>query len=309
MAKPYFDLGDYVKQHLHAIRLRKRRMRVAKPVKPSKANELWYKGELLKIVAVIRHRVETNLQPVILHDYAMQPRHVVAGDEAPSPQQAAEQRRKHSSVYREIDRMAASFGGIQETAQRLSLQVVRRNLETVDERLKKSIEDSIGVDISPILHQEQIAEAMRVATDANLALITSIPPKYFEKLDAIITQNFVDGVSLQSMWKSVQHIGDITESRAKLIARDQTSKMNGAFNRVRQTSLGIRKYIWIGMQDGRERETHEANNGTVCEWDNPPEETGNPGDDVNCRCTGAPYFDLDAMEAELDAEEDGRPAA
>ena len=70
--------------------------------------------------------------------------------------------------------------------------------------------------------------------------------------------------------KEVERIGDVTESRAKLIARDQTSKMNGAFNEARQTSLGIDRYVWQTSGDERVREEHQANDGQVFSWNDPP---------------------------------------
>lgn len=84
-------------------------------------------------------------------------------------------------------------------------------------------------------------------------------------------------------------------SRAKLIARDQTSKMNGAFNQARQTSLGIDRYVWQTSGDERVREEHQANDGQVFSWNDPPA-TGHPGEDINCRCVAVPYFDLDSEE-------------
>ena len=90
-----------------------------------------------------------------------------------------------------------------------------------------------------------------MATKANVALITSIPEQYFEKLEKAVTENFVQGVRYEHLQSVVERIADVTESRAKLIARDQTSKMNSAFNKERQTSVGIQKYEWQTMEDER----------------------------------------------------------
>ncbi len=46
-------------------------------------------------------------------------------------------------------------------------------------------------------------------------------------------------------------------------------------------------YIWHTQDDGKVRADHAANNGKIFAWDNPPE-TGNPGDDYNCRCWAGP---------------------
>ncbi len=51
---------------------------------------------------------------------------------------------------------------------------------------------------------------------------------------------------------------------------------------------GSTHYIWHTQGDGKVRADHAANNGKIFAWDNPPE-TGNPGEDYNCRCWAEPY--------------------
>jgi SPP1 gp7 family putative phage head morphogenesis protein len=154
----------------------------------------------------------------------------------------------------------------------------------------------VGVDISPVLTKSgPILDAMRAATKDNIDLITSIPEQYFEKLGDAVGKNMERGMRFEDLAKEIERIGDVTESRAKLIARDQTSKMNGAFNKARQTSLGIDRYVWQTSSDERVRPEHDSNNGEIFRWDRPPA-TGHPGHDVNCRCVAIPYFDLDKEE-------------
>ena len=72
--------------------------------------------------------------------------------------------------------------------------------------------------------------------------------------------------------------------------------MNSALSRSRLTSIGINKYKWQTAGDERVRPTHRENDGKTFTFNNPPSETGNPGDDVNCRCVAIPEFDLDDDE-------------
>lgn len=193
--------------------------------------------------------------------------------------------------------MKLEFTGIDGVAHRLAVEAVQKNLRAVDERLKASIRDAVKVDVGGLFaNDHELRTAMAKAVKDNVALITSIPPQYFEKLEKAVTENFVEGVHYERLQKIVEHVGDVTESRAKLIARDQTSKMNSAFNKQRQTSLGIEKYTWQTMEDERVRESHAELDQTVCRWDEPPDIDGenlNPGEDINCRCLAEPEFDLD----------------
>jgi SPP1 gp7 family putative phage head morphogenesis protein len=283
------------------------RGRKAKPIKPSRANELWYKSQLLAITRLLRQATERE----------------IIGPLRKVPVQVGDARAKmvkgpavNISVSRKVfddgvKKVASQFGGIQTTADRLSALAVQKNLQEVDTRLAASIKSSVSVDISGVLTNEgAIRTAVREATEANVALIRSIPEQYLQKLSDNFFENLVDGVDVQDLVSVISHVADVTDSRAKLIARDQTSKMNSSFNRVRQTDLGIERYQWQTAGDERVRETHADNDGKIFSWDDPPEETGNPGDDINCRCVAIPVFDLeegpDGEDEIEDDEEDTR---
>lgn len=284
----HIKLRHVVRAMPHGAGLRKRRGRMLKPVKPSHKNELWYKGQLLAIVAQLRKVAREELLPELK---SLEPLYAKAADGI--ARDAKVPRRPLETTFH---RMAQRMGGIEQTAQRLTSIAVQRNLDAVDDRLTAAIKQSVRVDISPVLSKSgPIQEAMKTATAANIDLITSIPEQYFDKLGDAVGKNMEAGMRFEDLAKEIERIGDVTESRAKLIARDQTSKMNGAFNEVRQTSLGLDRYMWQTSGDERVREEHQANDGQVFSWNDPPA-TGHPGHDVNCRCVAVPYFDLDNEE-------------
>lgn len=310
---PHLKLHLFVRGHLHHAKYRKRRARKLKPIRPSRANELWYKAELLKITNLLDASARKHLLP------ALKQLAPFKGDTLPP------------SLRPQFEMMARDFGGIEKTAKRLADLAVRRNLEEVDKRLRNAIKASVGVDISPVFTREgAIRDAMRVATEANFDLITSIPPKYFEKLSKHLENNFVSGIRHEDFIGELyptlrntldkQHeeappdyfekqqltaeeifdrVDEIAENRAKLIARDQTAKMNSSFNRVRQTDVGIEQYEWQTAGDERVRDSHAEKDGQIFSWDSPPEDTGHPGEDIQCRCVAIPFFDLDAEEEDL----------
>ena len=284
------ELRHVVRAMPHGARLRKRRGRLLKPVKPSHKVELWYKQQLLAVVAQLRKIVREELLPELKR---MEPLYA-AGDSI--TRDAKVPRRPLESTFQ---RMGQRIGGIEQTANRLAALAVQRSADTVDDRLKAAIKSSVGVDISPVLTQSgPILDALRAATKDNIDLIKSIPEQYFEKLGDAVGKNMERGMRFEDLAKEIERIGDVTESRAKLIARDQTSKMNGAFNEARQTSLGIDKYQWQTSGDERVRHDHAMNDGETFRWDKPPP-TGHPGHEINCRCVAIPVFDLDEMEKEI----------
>lgn len=180
--------------------------------------------------------------------------------------------------------------------------MVAKNLSTVDDRLSTSIENSLGIDIRQnLMASGPILNEMDRAQRENVELITSIPDEYFDKLEDTISESWNAGERWEELAPRLGEVAEMTENRAAFIARDQTSKQNCHFNRVRQTSLGIKRGEWETAGDGDVRESHAAMEGVEYEWDDPPLVDGEPllpGEDYSCRCTGAPKMDLDDDEPE-----------
>jgi SPP1 gp7 family putative phage head morphogenesis protein len=253
-------------------------------VRPSHANELWYKAELLRLVRLLRQAARDYLVPAIKLD-------AFRGDAALPPTTASQ-----------LATMQRKFGSVQQTASRLASIAAQKNLHGVDDALIRRIQQSVGVDIRTVLTSDGIRDVLRDATQTNIDLIASIPTEYFDKLQSTLEKNWQAGGRWEDLAEQIERVGDVTETRAKIIARDQTAKMNSAFNKARQASIGIGKYIWQTSGDERVREEHAELDGEVCSWDNPPVIHGeplNPGEDILCRCVAVPYFDLDEMEEEV----------
>lgn len=270
----------------------RKRQRVLRPVRPSRRNELWYKAELLRIVNQLIKVSQEELLPVLKQ---LEPLYASASDSA----MVMDAQGPRESIKQVIERMARRFGGIEEVAKRLAMAAARKAQTGVDETLVTIIRQAIGVDATMAFTDSSVIKVFETVTTNNINLIKSIPTEYYEKLEDALFEKVARGVRYESLIGEVERIGNVTKSRAKLIARDQTSKMNSAFNEARQTSLGIEEYVWQGAADERERASHRANNGKRFRWDQPPAKTGHPGHDVRCRCVAAPFFDLDAMERDL----------
>lgn len=94
-------------------------------------------------------------------------------------------------------------------------------------------------------------------------------------------------------WRDIRDLlldrGNVSESRAELIARDQTLKLNGAIAKANQEASGITRYMWSTSKDERVRPTHRALEGQVFAWASPPP-VGHPGQDFQCRCVAMPVL-------------------
>lgn len=287
----------------HRKRRAKSRLRRLRPIVPNAKAELAYKAALLSIVRKCRSLAERALNgakaswPAPAQDGIVRARDAGLGD-----------------VISPIKRAAGKLGNLDKWAKRMVGLAVEANRDNVDRRLADEIRRTIGVDVLAIFRSDAgLLRAMTAATKENVALMKSIPEQYFGRVYSTITKGWVSGLRWESLVEQVQRDGDITENRAKLIARDQTSKMNAAFNRERQQQVGIERYEWSTSRDERVRESHAAMDGKTCEWANPPIVDGEPvhaGEGINCRCTALPIVDEAAVaEQVMVAEREERQAA
>lgn len=155
---------------------------------------------------------------------------------------------------------------------------------TNKQRFYKAMEGAIGIDLNNVLQNEGLEDIMFATTRENVALIKTIPAEYFKKIEGIVFRGTMQGNTAGSMIDKIRETGNVTKNRARLIARDQTSKINSALNQQRSQNLGVEEYVWRTAGDERVRDSHKSKNGKVFRWDSPPKDTGHPGQDIQCRC-------------------------
>ena len=251
------------------------------PVAPSRATELLYLDRLSPIVRDLRGVGETITSKLHKSFIGRDAYVFDAGERRPPKATVDEARRAYGAVN------GAPTATI----------VVNANANAVDATIAIRVHRAIGVDVSAFLaDRKDIAHEMAAARRANVELITSIPDRYFDLIEDAIDKHWAEGVRWETLADRIQEIGNVTARRAALIAQDQTSKMNAAFNAVRQPSLGIRRYEWSTAHDERVRPTHRLMDGTVNYWGAPPLVGGehlHPGEDVRCRCAALPVIDYE----------------
>jgi len=103
----------------------------------------------------------------------------------------------------------------------------------------------------------------------------------------------------ESLVRSIQDSYGVTASKAKFLARQETSLLMTKFKETRYTDSGVNEYKWrcvVGSPAHPVRPSHKVLDGTVHRWDAPPITTppgepprrNNPGQDYNCRCSAIP---------------------
>lgn len=182
-------------------------------------------------------------------------------------------------------------------------------------QFKKFTKDILGVEFFVMEPWE--TEVIETWSETNFELIKSLSTEYIKSANTIVSEGVQFGKTYNEIIKEIRKLDDQIEGwRARLIARDQVGKLNGALTKRRMTDAGIDMYTWMTANDERVRSKHKTLNNLTMRWDNNSLYSddkgktwknrtkdmfiGIPGQDIQCRCTSIPFFN--DMIAEVDKE-------
>jgi SPP1 gp7 family putative phage head morphogenesis protein len=112
-----------------------------------------------------------------------------------------------------------------------------------------------------------------------------------------VQQNAFAGRRSSALIEEIQYQYNVSQRKARFLARQETSLLMSKFRETRYKSAGSNRYKWSGSMDQRERQDHKDLEGTVVYWDSPPvtdKKSGarnHAGEDYGCRCVAIPIFD------------------
>lgn len=160
----------------------------------------------------------------------------------------------------------------------------------------------------PLQSQLDVDEFLKDSLHSNISLIKTIPEKHFSQLKMITEQAVRKGELSQDLQAKIRELSDNSKSSARLIARDQISKLTGNIEEARQRKVGVTEYIWRTRRDGRVRSfantngasDHKRLEGTIQKWSDPPVTVfrgkragaqNHPSQDIQCRCWPQAIYD------------------
>lgn len=242
--------------------------------------QIQYNRKLQQIVKLVRDDVNAELVPLVKQQA---PEYVADGW---SDIIAA-------ALRRLLSRWTSPFA--QKQAQDIAAQFVRTSL---DDNLRRS--RSVGIDLYG--GNQELQDYMSAAAFQNANLIKSIPVQYLEQVQNIVVGNMRQGMRPSYIEQQLVKQFGVTTRRAKLIARDQTSKIQGEMNRIRQVNSGLEYFQWVTSHDERVRHSHTvagdkvtAYGKGVYKWSDLPIVDGVPtfpGQPINCRCIAKPVTEM-----------------
>lgn len=159
---------------------------------------------------------------------------------------------------------------------------------------------SNSLQISEALRREILnaptGETMRDLLEKQVGLITSLPLDAAQRVHEWTIKGLEDGTRAAEVASEIMRTGEVTASRAMLIARTETSRTATELVRARAVHVGSEMFVWRSSGDGDVRPDHKKLNGKSFRWDDPPvadERTGAkslPGAIFNCRCYAEPLL-------------------
>lgn len=176
---------------------------------------------------------------------------------------------------------------------------INESAKSIARKLASQIEKNVnkqylkqGLDFDIKRRSQGIKNQLGATYERTLDLIKSIPSQVIQNYK----QSFLSGVNdfnREAIAKKAKQISDISNKRAKLIARDQTHKATADYAMARAQSLGFEYYIWDTSHDERVSKGkggHKQLQGRIYRYDKDTAivdsygNIGHCGSRVNCRC-------------------------
>lgn len=163
-----------------------------------------------------------------------------------------------------------------------------------------------------------VAGVLRDWEQEQVSLITKASQDMRDAVARRVRDGVKRGLTGKEISRMVQsEMPGISFRRARMIARDQASKLNASLTQGRMSDAGLSTYVWDTAQDERVRgnpggiyaralPSHWAMQGLVCRWDDPtvcldangewvkrPADAPylHPGQAIMCRCVALPNWD------------------
>lgn len=127
-----------------------------------------------------------------------------------------------------------------------------------------------------------------------VTLIKSLPLDAAQRVHDLTLEGQMDATRAKDFAAHILETGQVTASRAMLIARTEVARTATELTRARAVQVGCEGYLWRTARDSDVRATHKKLEGKYIRWDSPPEcdpgHHAHAGQIWNCRCYPEPVI-------------------
>lgn len=171
-----------------------------------------------------------------------------------------------------------------------------KEVAAADSQAWRRLSAEIGRGVTREVESAPIAPVMAQLKREQVELITSLPTEAAERVADRVRNGIAQGLRAEQVAAEIYETGEVTRSRAALIARTETGRAATTLQAARAQHAGSQTFVWRTAGDVDVRKSHKALSGTVHRWDTPPvcDAPGIralPGCTFNCRCYAEPQFE------------------
>ncbi|HGJ5882160.1 phage minor head protein [Arsenophonus sp.] len=172
-------------------------------------------------------------------------------------------------------------------------RVATKFVDTVSQdnaRLWQKNSHEMSRELKQLIAQAPVGDVMQSIVHEQIKYIKSLPMDAADRVYDIqnrAIEAVVNGERPEHFTAMIANSGNVTASRAKMIARTELGRATQALTQARALAIGSTGYIWRTANDGDVRHSHKKLEGQFIDWLNPPTLdglTGHAGALPNCRC-------------------------
>ncbi|MGV3346404.1 phage head morphogenesis protein [Enterobacteriaceae bacterium LUAb1] len=267
---------------------RSSKSRTLRPVNYNAGNIAWYRNELLSLIREMSADVKTEIIGILRKNTLLMDSSRLAMDISPV------------NMLRNALRSLSKkwIGRFVKMAVPVAENITSKTSEAVDRSILSAARKNA------VTLNMQWTDAMKESRDAiiaeNVALIRSIPEKYFTDVESMVFRSVAKGGDRKALADEIEiSFGKrygITRRRAEFIAKDQVRKATSSLSAVRQQEAGITEGEWVHsgggnkprqshVGAGKERKRFRLSEGCLIDG-----EYIMPGQLINCGCTWKPVI-------------------
>ncbi|MCX2699245.1 phage head morphogenesis protein [Ochrobactrum chromiisoli] len=213
-------------------------------------------------------------------------------------------------VARNVDEIVRRFSGLPDSADKIAAALERyalavqpwatsvasRMVAEIDARDKatwRTVSETISKGLRDELRNAPTGKVVQALIDEQVTLIKSLPLEAAQRVQGLALEAVIGGGRSDDIVSAIMKTGDVTKSRAKMIARTEIGRASEALTEARAVGIGSEGYIWRTAKDSDVRHSHKMMEGKFVAWVSPPTLdglTGHAGAVPNCRCYTEPVL-------------------
>jgi SPP1 gp7 family putative phage head morphogenesis protein len=190
----------------------------------------------------------------------------------------------------------AILGKYSEVIEPWAKAAAARMIADVGRRDEKAWEENsraMGRALRAEIAKAPAGEFLRSKLSENVKLIKSLPTEAAERVHKLTLEGITNAARAGEIAQEIARSGEVTVSRANLIARTEVARTASGLTEARARHVGSEGYIWRTAGDSDVRPSHRKMAGKFVAWGDPPTldgMAGHAGQFTNCRCYPEPVI-------------------